>query len=70
MTYAMIYLLIGLVSFWPMLKLDKECSEYVGSSRKRIVQAWSLWCLVWALSLVVDGLFWMMDKENDDDEYL
>jgi len=63
MTYAMTYLILGLLTFWPMLLIDEECHRYVTTDRKSTAMAWALWCVVWLPSLVVDGLFWLLDRE-------
>jgi hypothetical protein len=68
MTYTLIYLSLGLLSFWTMLHLDKECRAFVTDNWKSVVIAWLLWCLFWLPSLLIDALFWILEKREDKEE--
>lgn len=64
--YVLLYLLIGAILFWPMLKLDKETRDYASVTKLRMFAAFVAWCVVWFPSMVLDFLFWVLRGRDDD----
>lgn len=66
MNIFLIYLAIGAASFWPMVKMDKECREYIkAGGKKTLIVSVIIWCLFWSASLILDFLFWALEKDDD-----
>ena len=64
MTYTLVYMLIGAATFWPMLRYDNECRDYVVlGGFWSIALALAIWSVVWLPSIMVDGIFWLMDRD-------
>lgn len=65
MTYLLIYLTIGVLTFHPMLLWDKECAKHLsGLPWQCEALAFAMWTVVWALSIFYDLCDWLFPEDE------
>lgn len=65
MSYLILYICIGILSFWPAMLFDKETHDEIKDSLGISLLAWAVWSIFWMPSCVCDLLFWMVGEPDD-----
>lgn len=59
---VIVYLLIGLLSYWPVIYYNVDMSAIKESRWYQFILPWALWCIFWLYWSGVEAWYWWRAK--------
>ena len=60
---VIVYLLIGLLSYWPVIYYNVDMSALKESRWYQFILPWALWCIFWLYWSGVEAWYWWRAKK-------